>query len=72
VRATGPTDRGSGPPGSHVACQRPSEGLGRQHRAGARGVVGGGTGGGVDDCRAYCCSVTPTFYQLAVSLSKLH
>jgi hypothetical protein len=30
VRATGPTDRGSGPPGSRVACQRPSEGLGRQ------------------------------------------
>jgi hypothetical protein len=31
MRATGPTDRGSGPPGSHVACRRPSVGFGRQH-----------------------------------------
>jgi hypothetical protein len=31
VRAAGPTDRGSGPPDSHVACQRPSVGLRRQH-----------------------------------------
>jgi hypothetical protein len=28
-----PTDRGSGPPGSHVACRRPSGGLGRQQRS---------------------------------------
>jgi hypothetical protein len=30
VRAAGLTDRGSGPPGSRVACQRPSVGLDRQ------------------------------------------
>jgi hypothetical protein len=31
VRAAGPTDRGSGPPGSRVACRRPSVGFGQQH-----------------------------------------
>jgi hypothetical protein len=31
MRAAGLTDRGSGPPGSRVACQCPSVGLGRQH-----------------------------------------
>jgi hypothetical protein len=31
VRVAGPTDRGSGPPDSRVACQRPSIGFGRQH-----------------------------------------
>jgi hypothetical protein len=31
VRAAGPTDRGSGPPGSRVSCQCPSVDLGRQH-----------------------------------------
>jgi hypothetical protein len=31
VRVAGPTDRGSGPPSSRVACQRPSVGFGRQH-----------------------------------------
>jgi hypothetical protein len=30
VRVAGPTDRGSGPPGSRAACQRPSVGFGRQ------------------------------------------
>jgi hypothetical protein len=30
VQAAGPTDRGSGPPGSRVACRRPSVGFGRQ------------------------------------------
>jgi hypothetical protein len=31
MRAAGPTDRGSGPPASRVACRRPSVGFGRQH-----------------------------------------
>jgi hypothetical protein len=31
MRVAGPTDRGSGPPGSRVACQCPSVGFGRQH-----------------------------------------
>jgi hypothetical protein len=31
VRAAGPTDIGSGPPGSCVACRHPSVGFGRQH-----------------------------------------
>jgi hypothetical protein len=31
MRAAGPTDRGSGPPGSRVACRRPSVGFDRQH-----------------------------------------
>jgi hypothetical protein len=31
MRVAGLTDRGSGPPGSHVACRRPSGGLGQQH-----------------------------------------
>jgi hypothetical protein len=31
VRAGGPTDRGAGPPGSHVACRHPSVGFGQQH-----------------------------------------
>jgi hypothetical protein len=78
VRATGLTNRGSGPPGSCVACQRPSVGLGQQQYVGSSvssmvGIVTSSPNGGRASNWLYSSSSTtsstPTIFLVLLLIS---